>query len=266
MGEGKRKQYHRNEFLKEHPVCCYCGGAATTTDHCPPRSLFEQRQWPEGYEFPACGPCNAEGRKNEQVIAALYRISVAREDRYVNETKQLIKGVVNNSPEIAAEWLSETRNWRKNKLREGFGSLGDDMRRLGYGVAKLGDKTHEAINYFGKKLGMALYYKHIGRRLVGRLFCKSISLTNNELLKSSLEFAPGVAELQRASKSLSDQFTYRYNFNSDVGVFYGVVGFKEQLGYLIWAFEQDFYEKNLEAHPDLPFKLEETFPERYVCT
>lgn len=65
MGEARIKQYNRRQFLKEHPVCCYCGDAATTTDHCPPRSFFERRGWPEGYEFPACGPCNDEGRMNE---------------------------------------------------------------------------------------------------------------------------------------------------------------------------------------------------------
>lgn len=267
MGEAKIKQYNRKEFLKRHPVCCYCGTTATTTDHCPPRSLFEKRSWPEGYEFPACDPCNDEGRKNELVIASLYRLSVARVDKHPNETKKLLQGLVNNRRDIATEWLSGTRNWQRGKLRETFGSPhGDMMRRQGYGVATLGDKTHEAMNYFGRKLGKALYYKHVGRRLIGRLLCRSIPLIEGrDLLQSSLGFAPEVPMLERASEDLSDQFVYRYNVNEKYGVLFSVVGFKEQLGYLLFAFEQEFYDRNLEAHPDLEKKFEEAFPWRHVC-
>jgi hypothetical protein len=265
MGQAKTKQYNRDRFLLEHSVCCYCGDKATTTDHCPPRSLFERRDWPEGYEFPACDFCNDEGRLNELVIACLYRMSITRKDNYPDESKKLIRGLINNRPDIAAEWLSESRNWQRAKLRESFGDLGDEMRRLGYGVAKLGNRTHEAINYFGKKLGLGLYYKHIGRRLIGRLHCRSISLVPSDILKASLEFAPSIPTLERSSKNLTDQFTYRYNFNSEVGVFYSVVGFKEQLGYLQWAFEQYLYDKLIANDEGFQKRLEETFPERYVC-
>ena len=204
MGEVKAKQRRRHAFLKTHPLCCYCGALATTTDHCPPRSLFERRHWPEGYEFPACEPCNAEGRLSEIVIACLYRMRVFRPDNYPGETRKLLQGLVNNRRDIAEEWLGGTPEWREAKLREGFGPVGDEMQRRGYGVAQIGEKTHDTINYFGKKLGKALYYKHIERRLRGRLFCRSVSLfTGAELMKASLPFAPGVPVVERSSGDLS---------------------------------------------------------------
>src|SRR6185437_15712623 len=76
-GQAKQKQYSRAQFLLRHPRCAYCGGVATTTDHCPPRSFFLGRVWPETYEFPACGPCNAEGRGDEQILAVLVRVGLS---------------------------------------------------------------------------------------------------------------------------------------------------------------------------------------------
>ena len=71
MGEGKRRQYSRQHFLAENRYCAYCGAAATTTDHCPPRCFFKRRTWPETYEFPACEPCNDVSRLDEQALAVL---------------------------------------------------------------------------------------------------------------------------------------------------------------------------------------------------
>jgi hypothetical protein len=262
VGQAKAKQHRREEFLKRHPLCCYCGAVATTTDHCPPRSLFEQRHWPEGYEFPACEPCNSEGRLSEIVIACLYRMRVLRLDNYSGETRKLLQGLRNNRRDIVEEWLGSTSAWREAKLREGFGPLGAEMQRRGYGVAQIGGKTHEVINYFGQKLSKALYYKHIERRLRGRLFCKSVSLsTESELMKVSLEFAPGVPLIERSSKDLSGQFIYRYNFNVEYGVFCAVVGFGEQFGYIMFAMEQDFYDQALREHPDLGTRLDDAFPQ-----
>jgi hypothetical protein len=260
VGQAKARQRSRDEFLKKHPLCCYCGDIATTTDHCPPRSLFERRHWPEGYEFPACERCNLEGRLIEIVIACLYRMRVFRMDNYPDETRKLLQGLLNNRKDIVEEWLGGTPDWREAKLSEGFGPLGAEMHRRGYGVAKLGEKTHEAINYFGQKLSKALYYKHIERSLRGRLFFKSISLfTENELMKASLEFAPSIPLIERSSRDLSGQFIYKYNFNVEYGVFCAVVGFGEQFGYIMSAMEQDFYDQALREHPDLGTRLEDAF-------
>lgn len=267
MGEAKARQRRRLEFLSRHPVCCYCGDEATTIDHCPPRSLFEKRSWPEGYEFPACEPCNDEGRSNESVVACLYRMRIFRADDHQGETEKQLRGLINNRRDIAEEWLGGAPEWRAEKLREGFGQLGDEMQRRGYGVARLGERTREAINYFGKKLGKALYYKHTERRLRGRLFCKSVSLfSGRELISASLRFAPKVPTVERSAGDLSAQFIYRYEFNVEYGFFYGVVGFGEQFSYLVLAIEQDYYDQWLREQSELGITLEAAFPQRYVCT
>jgi hypothetical protein len=53
MGAATR---HRRAFLAKHRYCAFCGGhaTATTVEHCPPRALFQDRRWPESFEFPCC--------------------------------------------------------------------------------------------------------------------------------------------------------------------------------------------------------------------
>lgn len=162
MGESTQRQKRRAAFLKTHPFCIYCGAPATTVDHCPPRSFFAGRHWPETYEFPACEPCNAEARLDEQALAVLIRIklteSVKESDRL--EWERLVQGVKNNQPDILAEWNDVRRNEVRHGLRLAYGSQGDERRRLGWGLLNIGTLTQAMITRFMIKLSKALYYRH----------------------------------------------------------------------------------------------------------
>lgn len=265
MGQAKQKQYSREEFLSTHPLCCYCAEdeKATTTDHCPPRSLFRDRKWPEGYEFPACAKCNSECRKIENIIAVIYRITLNSNIKDPH-LKKLIIGLRNNSPEIVQELTSSSnRRWQRQEFRKKYGDIGDEIYMRGYAIATIGPKTREAIKYFGDKMAKALYYKHIGRRFKGKLFTKSIYIDRNpDFLQTLTNLAPAFATLQRESLNLSDQFLYRFNCNADLGIFFAVVGFKEQLGYNILAMEQGFYESFVSPHPDMIDGLNEIFGDK----
>src|ERR1017187_879161 len=74
MGNASRR---RTLFIAKHPMCCYCGGntPTATEDHWPSRAIFNQRQWPEGYVFPACEQCNAATADDETLFAMLCRIN-----------------------------------------------------------------------------------------------------------------------------------------------------------------------------------------------
>jgi hypothetical protein len=73
MGSATR---HRKAFLIANPVCAFCGGntPAATIEHCPPRAMFQRRQWPEGFEFPACEACNQDTGDDDLVVAMLARM------------------------------------------------------------------------------------------------------------------------------------------------------------------------------------------------
>jgi hypothetical protein len=69
----------KNAFFSAHPVCIFCGGGekATTIEHCPPRAMFQFRDWPEGFEFPACESCN-HGTADHDLIISLNRHDFSR--------------------------------------------------------------------------------------------------------------------------------------------------------------------------------------------
>jgi len=118
---GARK-VRREKFFADHPWCCFCGGQtlATTEDHVPARSIFDSRNWPEGYNFPACDRRNRLTRLDEVVIAMLSRIR-NRDDLTTElqglEMRHAMAGVQNNFPDAyEVMWLrpNEVRRFLKN--------------------------------------------------------------------------------------------------------------------------------------------------------
>jgi hypothetical protein len=53
---------------------------AATEDHHPAKALFDRKEWPEGYVFPACEPCNKATKHYEHVMSVLVRLASERED------------------------------------------------------------------------------------------------------------------------------------------------------------------------------------------
>ena len=240
MGDAKRRLKRRLEFLEMHPRCIYCAAPATTFDHCPPRSFFSERHWPETYEFPACQPCNAAARRDEQALVVLLRCTFRETgDAEQSEWNKLLDGVRNNQPDILAEWGSVTRNELKHELRRIFGADGDRLRNTGWGMANIGPLTQAMLDRFTIKLAKALYYKHNGDILNGVLYIHHIDITKrdgvHEYLQSILLMAPALAEIRRNQRSLAEQFLYRFNNSPEHGVMHAVVQFGDQFIFQILA-------------------------------
>jgi hypothetical protein len=269
MGEAKRKQLDRQKILAQHPWCIYCGGAATTTDHCPPRCFFVARAWPETYEFPACSPCNDEARLDEQALAVMIRSGVAqiKSQSDQDEWNRLLKGVHNNQPAMVAEWLSLGASERKRRFRELFGDAGDRMRHLGWGALHIGPLSSAALTRFMVKLGKALYFRHNQTVLDGVIYADHINLLDRdrtpEVMQHILREAPQLSESRRANQSLQDQFVYRFNHSSEHGVMYAIVQFNEQYIFQLvvvgWEMEATLAEAARAA------SVEGRVPNRYPC-
>src|SRR5262249_12835483 len=76
MGEASRNRRRMLARLRAQPWCIYCGGVneATTIDHMPPITIFDQRRRPRGLEFSACQPCNSGGRIAEKIVGLVSRM------------------------------------------------------------------------------------------------------------------------------------------------------------------------------------------------
>jgi hypothetical protein len=255
MGEAKRRQISDKDFLKKHPDCAYCGAPSASLDHCPPRALFKQRHWPEGYRFPCCIDCNNSARFDELAVACIARFTALTDIQPLpsNESVKLLTGLSNNRPDVVSEWFPrQTRNEVKRELRALCGEFGGDIaRRNGFDVMTIGPKTRNCLENFGSKLLRALYYHHVGRRADGEVFSAFCStIRNREMVEAVLAIAPILQNTERCNKSLSDQFVYRFNVSQEHGVFVAVVQIGAQVGYFGAVFSSEFCAFMDTEHPN----------------
>ena len=75
MGQAKQKL---QKFIKDHPFCCFCGGAVPThnREHAPPKVLFLKGERLDGLIFPACARCN-NGMSENDVYASIIALTQA---------------------------------------------------------------------------------------------------------------------------------------------------------------------------------------------
>src|ERR1700676_5107432 len=75
MGEAKRMQSATQKFLAQYPACCFCGGLrpATTREHMPPKSLFDDSHRPDKLVMPACNECNGATSTADLTVAMISR-------------------------------------------------------------------------------------------------------------------------------------------------------------------------------------------------
>lgn len=99
---------------KRTPYCCFCGGTspATTEDHQPGRLFFKGREWPEGFVFPACEPCNSASRLSEKVMALLIHGEADSDDR--GKFEGLLQSIHAEFPHVVPSMLpASTREIRQ---------------------------------------------------------------------------------------------------------------------------------------------------------
>lgn len=218
------------EFLKLHPFCCFCGGIvpATTRDHVPPRIAFHNKDWPEGFEFPACKQCNSSTRLLDQEFALLcayggfdQSVGQARFDHF----KKVFTAIANNNLPLAVG-LRMSSNEKRRTMREWGQTISRGSTYNELPILQLPPRAALAHEVLGFKLGCALHYMHYKRPLA------ETSRVANKINTNATFMSEGVAPVlldntvhaphpMRGKKNLSEQFAYRYAPPNDlrVGVF-----------------------------------------------
>ena len=212
------KSKHRQEFLAKHPWCCFCGGNRTSeeVDHVPSRAMFNQRQWPEGFEFPACARCNRATRHDEQIVAMLSRMSSSDgSPESEADVRERIRAVAHNYPKVLLEMQPTAAQLREAGRRYGIrptsGQLFSELPLL----SVRGPLINQAVENFSRKLACALYYKHAecivptDAPICVRWYA-NIQIENDEIPRELAPLLAGFPTLVRARTSLQDQFFYRW--------------------------------------------------------
>lgn len=205
----------RKRFFAEHSFCCFCGGGepAVTEDHQPARSFFDERKWPEGYNFPACSKCNQASRVLENVFAILVRMGPGDGEHGIQkaEFEKLLEASTNNFPALLQRMTAndKRRFYRSEGLPKPPGVAFSEINMCAVD-AKL---TEHAIMMISQKLFCALHYKHTGSILPrdGKVFIRWITNAYTHRGAAFNEFLRWLSKrpnLVRSNVRLNDQFDY----------------------------------------------------------
>ncbi len=225
----------KQRFLRDHPICCFCGGAtpSVTTDHVPNRACFQGRAYPEGFEFPACGRCQVRSRPDEQAFAFLCNLSDRNPDNYDgDQSRRLIHGIRNNQPHLFPR-LPESANERRRGLRQLGQALPPGMSLSEVPMVSLSTDYEPIIRRIGAKIGLALYYRHKGIPALETMgiTCNWAQAVNMKMMAIFAEVAKDLQfreEGWRPNLDFGDRFSYIWNIedsSNDPDIFAAIVQF-----------------------------------------
>jgi hypothetical protein len=215
LGQAK---YKKEQFLKSHSKCCFCGGneLATTIDHVPSRACFYGRAYPEGFEFPACDKCNGSSSLDEQAFAFMCHLSDRNPDNYdKKQTSKLIDGIRNNQPHLIPKML-QSANEKRRALKQ-LGQLrpsGWPLERVP--MAQISRDFDPILKRVTAKIALALYYRHKGKAAPHShgLSCYCTQATNRIKMAGFEKVAKEFSFVERGWRSnlnFGDRFGYIWN-------------------------------------------------------
>lgn len=229
MAEGRRK---KERFKAEHPWCCFCGGdvPATTIDHIPARTCFRNREYPEGFEFPACDRCQGASRMDEIAFAFWVRALDHNDDNLVDrDFDRLITGLMNNLPDLAPQGIASRQGKRQALRRMGL-RLAPGMTLDQAPIFNIDTALHAYIERYSRKIALALYYRE--QRRIAKPDHRVLSTWGQASDRNFVERSQGFYDMTliptigaRPNVDIGDQFRYRCNKADDPDVFAALAEF-----------------------------------------
>lgn len=216
-----QKAIRRAKFFSEHPSCIFCGGdtPATTIEHCPPRGMFRERVWPDGFEFPACAACNGGTSDADLLVAFLKRCADPGDTVQATNAAGTILATKKQLPEVLQQMggarssaIEARRLNRRFGTHPGPGELHRDVSPM-----PLPKEAHTAIPAFGGKLAKGIYYMK-AREAFSSNGCLLLHwFTNTELVRTGSypvldavrDFPASAIPVTRGNMSLDEQFRVR---------------------------------------------------------
>lgn len=270
---GKEARANRKEFFSKSPYCIFCGGhePATTKEHCPPRAMFLNREWPEGFEFAACEKCNHESADDDVLAAFLARLDPIRNN---GDRDGRLMGLFYNAHRQHPRFVARMMDMGANESRRAAKKLGltrpSGMTYREIGIVNVTEEMDRAVQTLAGKLSKAIYYKTTGQPLPCHAEIQFNWFTNADLFEfgsaplldafAGVQSAEGIVVRNR--KSLHDQFSYRFSItdNGDIfllqavfGMAFGFVTLASPVKGKLHAIEADMAEKTGKTHG--PFRF-----------
>ena len=242
---GKLTRERRAAFFAAHPNCIFCRGnsVATTIEHCPPRALFQFKQWPEGFEFPACITCNSGTANQDAVIAMLARMDPVT-DRGNKDGKLtgLIANVHAHHPGMIRKMMLSPSEARKQNRKLGLtppvGGTHQDT-----GAVRVTAEMDAAVRVLASKLSKAIYFQDSAKAfppdgcLLLNWFSNADIFSNGHYkIFAALKDIPGsLPILKRTGNHLNEQFEFKYSVTEEKNLFALQVCFGNSFGFVVFG-------------------------------
>lgn len=195
------------DFIKRHPICCFCGGAepAATIEHLPARIIFPKKHRPKGLEFPACAACNAQTRGDDSVLAVV---------------AQALGSTRTDVPLIDEDTLAKASRGAQINF-PGFKLVGrQELRRVKGVIRKVGvfDVNHPTVHLclcrLAAKFALATLYE-LSREIADETYRINTLWTHNQHdeadeIAEILKMFPNTASLKQGKWDTSETFYFRH--------------------------------------------------------
>lgn len=242
MGNAKN---HRQVFLQAHPRCAFCAGKneATTIEHCPPRAMFQHRQWPEGFEFPACEACNLDTSDCDLLVAMIARMDpIEEKGNRDGKTEGLMKMVNKQYPGLISKMMPSSSEARRMNRDIGLQPQQGQTHQEA-GIVKVPVEIHNAVCEFARKLSKGIFYRETGTPFPDEGCLILNWFTNAELFRKGkyitfdlLKELAGTAQpIKRSGKYLNDQFEYKLSLSKESEYFVLQARFSNAFGLVVFG-------------------------------
>lgn len=223
-GQAKIKSKKARDLaLAKSQYCIFCGGLvlATTVDHCPPRSVFVDRSWPENFIFPACNNCNKESRESENILGFLSRLNSTMHSQSEEvQFNKYVDTLSSNYPEELRSMMGLTVVEKRRAARNIKMRLPPGHTHMDLPVVRLPKSWVKMVEDFGKKLTKAIHFHETGNicsrdgGVWSRFMANAVEI-QSPIDRDLLARLGRTHEIKRSKQDLSDQFSYLTERTSD---------------------------------------------------
>jgi hypothetical protein len=205
--------------------------------------MFQHRQWPEGFEFPACAACNHGSDDHDLLVAMLARMDPLEEKGDLDgRLEGLMKAVHRQYPRLFPKMALSANEARRRNRELGL-ERAPGQTHQERGAVRVTEEFDDAVRVLATKLAKGVYYRETGRvfpydgALLFRWFT-NVELVRDgeyEVFRKLSGIAGGIPKLQRSQKLLNDQFEYKWSLSPDKDVFVLQAVFGKAFGLVVFG-------------------------------
>ena len=208
--------------------------------------MFQHRQWPEGFEFPACEPCNRGTSDSDLLVAMIARMDpIEGNGNRDGKTEGLIRMVNKQHPGLISKMMPSSSEARRMNRDIGL-KLQSGQTHQEAGIVKVPEEIHNAVSELARKLSKGIFYRETGSPFPDEGCLILNWFTNEELFREGKyitfdllkEIAGTAPQTQRSGKYLNDQFEYKLSLSNEREFFVLQARFSNAFGLAVFGSTQ----------------------------